>query len=198
MNYKSYLAELLGTFTLTLVVWFGIAFTMPLSTPVAAAVTLGLFVYTVGSLSGAHLNPAVTIALLTVEKIKPKDAGFYIAAQAVGATLAMLVGANVLSEGVRLGSDVSVLEGLGEIVGSFIFVFGIASVAAKNVSDGARGVVVGGSLLLGIYLATGFTSNGILNPAVAWGIGSFNPMYILGPIIGAVGAVWCYRWLHSR
>lgn len=196
MNYKAYAAELLGTFTLTFVVWLGTAYEMPLSTPVAAAITLGLFVYTIGTISGSHINPAVTIALLSVNKIKVKDAGMYIVAQVIGAAIAMLLGAQ-FTEGVTIGSDISLLEGIGEILGSFVFIFGIASVVNKGVHEAVRGLVIGGSLLLGIYIASAF-SNGILNPAVAWGVGSFNPMYLLGPVIGGVAAVWAHQWLSAK
>lgn len=196
MNYKAYFAELLGTFTLTFVVWLGTAYTMPLTPPVAAAITLGLFVYTIGTISGSHINPAVTIALLSVNKIKAKDAGLYIVAQVIGAGIAMLLGAQ-FTKGVAMGSDISLLEGIGEILGSFVFIFGIASVVNKGVHEAVRGLVVGGSLLLGIYIASAF-SNGILNPAVAWGVGSFNPMYLLGPVIGGVAAVWAHQWMTSK
>ncbi len=61
--------------------------------------------------------------------------------------------------------------------------------------SGLSGVVVGGSLLLGIAIAAGFGSNGVLNPAVAFGIGSFGLMYIAGPILGAVCGMQAYKRL---
>lgn len=64
--YKKYFAELVGTFTLSFVVFEAVAagVAVPLPVPVIAALTLGLFVYTIGSILGCHLNPAVTVGFL--------------------------------------------------------------------------------------------------------------------------------------
>ena len=55
--------------------------------------------------------------------------------------------------------------------------------------------MVGGSLLLGITVAVLLGSNGMLNPAVAFGTGSFGIMYVLGPVIGAVLGMQAYKRL---
>ncbi len=195
-NYQRYLAEALGTFTLTFVVWLSVAFSMPFPTPVMAALTLGLFVYTVGGLSGTHINPAVTIAMLSIERIKLLDAFFYIVAQFAGAALAMLLGGALSGQAVSIPHENLLVVGVAEAMGAFILTFGIAAVVEKKVDALASGIVIGGSLLLGIYLAVPF-SNGILNPAVAFGVRSFGAMYILGPIVGAVAGAWAVRFLYS-
>ena len=80
--YKKYLAEFIGTFGLAFVVLLVGAVGMPGSlVAVVAALTLGLFVYTIGPVSGCHINPAVTLAQLSVKKITAKDALFYILIQ---------------------------------------------------------------------------------------------------------------------
>ena len=88
---------------------------------------------------------------------------------------------------------------LVEAIGAFVFVFGVSSVVWKKVDDDMSGLVIGGSLLLGIMLTGGF-SFGILNPAVALGVG-LNAVgvaiYFIGPVIGALGGVWAYRWLRE-
>jgi glycerol uptake facilitator-like aquaporin len=61
----------------------------------------------------------------------------------------------------------------------------------------ASGLVIGGSLFLGIHFAA-HTSNGVLNPAVALGIGSFSLAYIWGPIAGAIVGALLYRLLSSK
>lgn len=181
---RIYLAELLGTFGLTLAVALSLASGSTVATPVVAALTLGLFVYTLGPISGAHLNPAVTIGLWSVRQIEPTKAAGYILAQLVGAGLAFIL-ARAMAPAAVLVVNNSLLVGLAELIGAFFFVFGIAAVVSGKVPSSLSGVVVGGSLLLGITLAS-ITSNGVLNPAVALGIGSFNVMYLLGPILGAV------------
>ncbi len=197
MKYHSYLAELLGTFVLTLSVGLSITFALPLSTPVIAALTLGLFVYTVGGISGAHLNPAVTIALLSVNKIKPKDAGMYVFAQLVGATLALTVIPVLTGQTLpELPKENLLSVGLAEAIGAFLLAFGVSAVVWNKVHESAAGLVIGGSLLLGLFIASGM-SNAVLNPAVAWGIGSFTPMYILGPLVGAVGGAWGFKKLAN-
>ena len=182
---KKYIAEALGTGTLALVVGLSLSGDFPVSTPVLAALVLGLFVYSVGHVSGTHINPAVTIGLWSIEKINTTEAGKYIIAQLLGAGAAMLLLQNLMmGETMMIGGDFS--TGLAEAMGAFFFTFGIASVVYGRAASNFSGMVVGGSLLLGITVAALMGSNGVINPAVALGIGSFGTMYILGPIVGAV------------
>jgi glycerol uptake facilitator protein len=194
MELRRLLAEALGTFLLSLAVWASLAFAMPLATPIVAALTLGICVYTLGGISGAHLNPAVTIGLLSINKIKPPDAVSYIIAQFVGAIAAVAVGSMLDAEGVRVGYENALLIGLAEAIGTFILLFGVCSVVYKKVDDAAIGLVIGSSLLLGIFFAAS-VGNAVLNPAVAFTIGSFGTMYIFGPILGAIGGAWAYKSL---
>ena len=196
MKIQRYLAEVLGAFCLTLGVWLSVGFTMPAATPVVAALTLGLFVFTVGHISGSHLNPAVTLGLLSIKKISVQDAALYIVSQFIGAVLAMVFGRIVTGDVVRVAASMTPTAGVGEALGTFILVFGICSVVYKRVKMEHAGFVIGGSLLLGIYLAS-VMSNGVVNPAVALGIGSFNVMYVLGPIVGAVLGAQAYKYLSE-
>jgi aquaporin Z len=191
---KKYIAEALGTFALVLVVGLSLKVGFVISTPLLAGLVLALFVYSIGHISGTHINPAVTIGLWSIGKIKISDASMYVASQLIGALLAMIfinntVGAPVLN----VISSMPVF--LAELFGVFFFTFGIASVVYGKTPVDASGLVVGGSLILGIAIAATLGSNGVLNPAVAFGIGSLNIMYILGPIVGSVAGMNAYKYL---
>ena len=196
MSYRPYLAELLGTFTLALVVWLSVAFQMPFSTPVMAALTLGLFVYTVGGISGAHLNPAVTLGMLSIHTIKTNDAIFYIISQFLGAALALILGTLLTGEIASVPTDSSMMVGVSEAIGTFFLAFAVAAATRQKIDPAVSGIVVGGSLFIGIYMAFPF-GNAVLNPAVALGIGSFSSMYILGPVVGAVAGAWALDKLYG-
>ena len=193
---NKYIAELLGTFGLTLVVLLSLNGTFPVPTAVMAALTLGLFVYTIGHISGTHINPAVTLGLLSIKKIGLIDASWYIVAQFVGAGLAMFVSALFIGIPTLIIVANTVTVGLFEFIGVFFFAFGIASVVSGKAPASLSGFIVGGSLLLGISLAS-FKSNGVLNPAVAFGIGSFSLMYVVGPIIGSIVGMQVFKFLNG-
>ncbi len=191
MIIKKCIAELIGTLILTLAVSLSLAGNFPVPTPVIAGLALGLCVYTLGSISGAHLNPAVTLGIMSIRKIPLKDGAFYIAAQMAGAVLAMLIAGQlvVMRELPVLDTPMTVIS---EMTGAFILAFGVAAAVHGNITQGASGLTVGGSLLLGISMAT--ASNGVLNPAVALGIGSFSISYLIGPVAGAVLAMQIYKF----
>jgi len=191
---RKYIVEFLGTFTLTFAVFVSIANESTM-TPVIAMLTLGLFVYSIGHVSGCHINPAVTVGLFSLGKIQLQDAIAYIVAQFAGAFAASAVVMGVFgisALGLTVESSVAVM--MAEAIGMMLFTFGIASVVYGKASEHMSGIVVGGSLLLGIIAAT-VASNGVLNPAVALGIGSFNLMYVAGPILGGIVGFQLYKAL---
>lgn len=195
--YQKYLAEYFGTLTLTLVVILSLAGIFPIATPVLAAITLGLFVYSVGHISGTHINPAVTIGLWTIKKIDSSDALSYIMVQVFGAITALIL---TLFMGIsyEVIAENNLMIGIAETAGMILFSFGIASVVFGNVHKAVSGVVVGGSLFMGIAIAALMGSNGVLNPAVAVGIKSFSLMYMFGPIVGSVIGMKLYEFIDSN
>src|SRR3989344_6229555 len=200
---KKYTAEFFGTLVLSLIVILSVSGVALKTTPVLAAITLGLFVYTIGSVSGCHINPAVTFGLWVLGKIKQNEAISYIAAQVIGAMSAVGI-AWVLVEDLsrkisvvqeRVGNDPMI--GLAEVLGAVIFGFGIMSVVSGKVKQELSGVVIGGSLLLGITIA-GSLSNGILNPALNVALGSIDVMHMVGPLIGMVLGMKAFLYLQSK
>lgn len=197
MKYHAYAAELVGTFLLAFMVHMGVGGQLPVPTPVIAGLTLGLVVYMFGAISGAHVNPAVTIALASIRKISPKDAGFYIVAQLIGGFLALLAGNYLLGSQLSVVADTTLIIGIAEAIGAAILVLGVSSVVHGKVTQGASGLTIGSALALGV-LAASAQSNGVLNLAVALGIGSVSLAYVLGPIVGGLVAAWGYRALVSK
>ncbi|MES3005979.1 MAG: aquaporin [Patescibacteria group bacterium] len=197
---KPFIVEFFGTFALSLIVMLSVmAAQFPISTPFLAAFTLGLFVYTVGHIGGVHLNPAVTIAILSIRKIHWRTAVFYIISQFAGAALAILV---AYGFGIGQADATSIPNNLrvalGEAIGALFFLFGIASVVYGRVSSNLSGIVIGGSLVIGSAFAAILGVGGLLNPAIAFTIGAFNLAYIIGPIVGAVVGAQIYTYLSEK
>lgn len=194
--YKQAVAESLAAFVLTFAISVSLQSETLVPTPVIAAAVVGVFVYTIGGLSGAQINPAVTIALLAINKIGKIPAIVYIVAQCVGAGLAAILVASIGGSAPFTVGNESIQIILGEALGTFILMFGITAVVMKKVHENVSGIVIGSSLLVGIVVAA-VLSGGVLNPAVALGLGATSFSYLLAPIAGGVAGSLFYRALHS-
>lgn len=198
MHMHKYFAEAVGTFALSLAVLTALHSALPVPAAILAALTVGIFVYAIGPISGCHINPAVTVAALSLRLIKARDAAGYVIAQALGATVAFFTASlafGAMPDGAGAVNDFSVL--VAEILGTFFLTFGIAAVIFNKVPHAASGLTIGGSLLLGVMIASGMGSLGILNPAVAFALGEFNALYLFGPLLGGVLGMWAYRILTA-
>lgn len=196
-------AEFFGTALLT----FSIlavsrsAIGVPYFVALGVGLTLALIVLMVGSVSGAHVNPAVTIGMWTIKKIKTLDAVLYIAAQFIGAVATYklyeyLVGQTIQSIA-PAKFDWRIL--VAEAVGTFVFTFGIAAAVFQKYTDGLKAATIGVALAIGIIVA-GVASNGILNPAAALGVlgvQSWDRAYVAGPIIGGIIGINLYVLLFA-
>ncbi len=193
-KYRAYAAELVGTFLLAFMVHLGVGSDLPVPTPVIAGLTLGLIVYMFGAVSGAHVNPAVTLGLASIGKISPKEAGAYVLAQLVGGFIALLVGNWLLGDKLSVIAGNTPMIGAAEAIGAAVLVLGVSSVVFGKTPKEASGLTIGTALTLGA-LAASSVSNGVVNPAVALGIGSLSVAYVIGPIVGGIVAAWSYRAL---
>lgn len=191
-------SEFLGTavLTMTILAVTHSQLSLPYFVAMAAGLSLIVMVVALSGISGALFNPALTIGLWTVRKLKTLQAVSYIIAQFAGAAAAWYLFVyftkihNVQNNGAY---DARVL--VAETVGTFIFAFALASALYQRVSLGLKAAMVGGGLIIGSLVAT-LGSAGILNPAVAlslhqWGWGT----YVLGPILGAVVGFNLYNLL---
>ncbi|MCB9808857.1 aquaporin [Candidatus Nomurabacteria bacterium] len=197
-------AEMFGTLILSLVVLMSLMSGIPgLLVALFAGLTLTLFVYTIGHISGTHINPGVTIGAFLINKIDWKDALVYLAAQFAGAGVALAIAAGFAPEpglGAFFAQVAPTVEntirvGLAEAIGMVIFTFGIASVVYGRNEKGASGFIIGASLFMGLLVALMIGSAGVLNPAVGLAVGHFNAMYILGPIVGSIVGMWLFTLL---
>ena len=166
---KKYLAELIGTFALVFigcgsVVMAGekIGF---LGIALAFGVTVLVMVYAIGSISGCHINPAITVSMLVAGRIKIKDTIAYVIAQCLGAVLASYL-VLVIARG-RAGY-ISLFSGLGqngygvhspmgyslvacfiaEIIFTAIFLFVIFGSTTKDAPKGFAGIAIGLTLTI--------------------------------------------------
>lgn len=192
---KACIAEAIGTFLLAAGVAESIALPgIGIPTVLVAGLILGTMVYTIGGISGAHINPAVTISLLSVGKIKIDQAIMYIAAQLVGGALALYCQMNHYPVSVSVAITNLPLAVMSEMAGAFILVWGVSSVVNGKVQDAASGLTIGSSLTIGAMFAT-MGSLGIINPAVAVGLGIYSPVYLLAPVVGGILSAQLYKWM---
>lgn len=195
---QQYVAEFLGTALLTFAVTLNLGYgELILSTPVLAALVLGFLVYTIGKVSGANVNPAVTLGLFLTGNLHYKTAIFYILAQVTGAMFAVAAYINLKLTLPAVYSVDAKTYFIMEMLGTAILAFAVMNVANKKVSDGASGLVVGGGLLVGIALSANY-SLGILNPAISVSWQLVNYTYLLAPFFGAIIAAFFYKLLNWK
>lgn len=168
------------------------------------AVTMG--VYAVGSVSGAHLNPAVTIGMALAGQFAWGDVPLYILAQMIGAFLGAVIvyfhylphwkatddsGAKlgVFSTGPAIYHPFSNL--LSEMIGTFILVLGLLTIGANKFTEGLNPLIVG-FLILSIGLSLGGTTGYAINPARDLGP---RIAHALLPIAGKGSSNWKYAWI---
>src|SRR5262245_38104705 len=193
---NKYIAEFVGTFLLAFAVGATLTGKFAMPTPVVAAVTLGVLVYVFGGISGAHINPAITLGILSVGRIEALEAINYIVAQLAGAGVAIVASVMVMSPVPAQVTDTPRVF-LGEVLGTFCLAIGVASAVFRKASELASGLTIGGSLFLGISVASS-GSSGVLNPAVAMGTGSMSIGYVVGPVFGSIVAFQLYRYLAGQ
>lgn len=194
-HWKKYIVEMIGAGLLTYTILTSLDSPFVAFTPAIAGLTLGLFVYTMGGVSGAHINPAVTLGLWSVKKINTGDAMNYVIFQLVGAVVA----AGIFKYSFGMPSvDTSFGFGMlvAEAAGTAVFLLGVSAVVHERAPHYASGMIIGGSLTLGILFASRWGA--ILNPAVAVGLGAVSVVHIVGPVLGAIASCMGYRWLIQK
>ncbi len=186
-KFRPYIAEIIGTFILAAAV--GASGQTSVATPLVAGITLLTLVYILGPVSGAHVNPAVTAGLWSIGAVKTPEALKYIVSQLIGGLLAYL--ALTTFSGLPMPTASLIDGSVGELLGAAILAMGVATVVKGKVADAATGLAVGFSLFTGVLVAS-MGSPGVVNPAVALGLGAWQMepvalvVFVLMPLIGGV------------
>ncbi len=212
---KKYLAEIIGTFALVFCGTGAIIIDQETGgaiTHAGIAVTFGLIVaamiYAVGNISGAHLNPAVTIGFWMAKEFPAKEILPYVFSQAIGAFLASFILHFLFPLNDTLGSTLPaglpMQSFILEIILMFLLMFVILQVAKGSKEQGMfAGIAIGGVVLLEAMFAgpiSGASMNPIrsLAPAIVSGHTEHVWVYLTAPVLGVILAVIAWTVLKPK
>jgi aquaporin Z len=200
---KRYLMEFVGTFFLV------VAITL-IGNPITIGLMLMAMIYVGGHISGAHFNPAISFACFIQNKLRLADMGWYIAAQSLGACLAVWLFSLITNTPYA----VEMIPGnlvIGPMVIEALLVNVLCWVyLTMNFTNRYRESTIPG-IVIGLTLMAIVAAGGIFNPAVAIAStvsslireGSIGEMgsilvYIVGPLLGAVGASFKFGYFKPE
>ena len=208
---RKYVAEFIGTFALVfcgtgaIIVdqqtggslgFIGISF--------AFGMIITAMIYIFGSISGAHINPAVTIAFAIGKLMTKEDVIYYILSQILGAILASSLLHFMFPENTTLGITLptgSLLQSfIIETILTFFLMLTILGVTSQKETTALAGIVIG-LLIVGIIQFSGPISGGSFNPARSIGPALISGhlstlwLYLIAPTLGAILAVFTWNFL---
>lgn len=218
---KKYICEFIGTLVLVL---FGCGIAVVsggnlVATSLAFGLSIVAMAYVIGNVSGCHVNPAVSLAMLVSKKMTLTDFVGYVVAQVLGAVAGSAILYGILSGSVlgaaNVGAngfgDASAL-GIGmvaaiavEVILTFVFIYTILGVTSDESKSNVAGIVIGATLtfvhLLGINL-TGTSVNPArsLSAAIFQGGTALSQVwvFIVAPLVGALLAAVVYKVLNEK
>ena len=218
---RKYIAEFIGTMTLVL---FGTGIAvLSGGNLVATSLAFGLAIvasaYVIGNISGCHVNPAVSLAMLVSGKMNRKDFCFYVIAQILGAIAGTAVLYLILSStnigtlelgangyGSLSASGISLLGAIvTEVVLTCMFVYTILGVTSDESKSSVAGIVIGLTLAFVHLLGIGLTGTSVnparsLAPALFVGGTALKQVwvFIVAPLVGAVIASLVFKYLNRE
>lgn len=226
-NFKKYLAEFIGTMVLvifgcgsavaanTLLGTAGIGLPLAFSTLLIAfafGLSIVAMAYSIGNVSGCHINPAVSLAMFISGKLSGKDFIGYLAAQFVGGIagagiLCVMFGSNAAlgqngygeASALGVGAGVALLV---EVILTFVFVLLILGVTSKKENSRCAGLMIGLTLTLVHILGIPFTGTSVnparsFGPALLAGGAALSQVwvFILAPLVGSALAAVVWRFI---
>jgi aquaporin Z len=209
------ISELIGTFALVFCGTGAIVIDQQTGggvTHVGVAITFGLIVmamiYTLGDVSGAHINPAVSIAFTLAGRLPVKALGFYIVSQIAGAFLASITLKFLFPANDLLGTTLPAGTAWQSFVLEFLLTYFLMLVII-NVATGPKeqglfaGIAIGSVILLEAMFAgpiCGASMNPArsLAPAVVSGHTETLWVYLIAPVTGAALAIPTWKYLHAK
>ena len=211
---KKYVSEFLGTFALTFFAC-GVAVLLGCNTVsgvIATSLAFGLVIIVMAYISGCHLNPAVSVAMMLDNRMTTQEMIYYIVSQVLGALTGSLLlgiclgdfanlGANsfggVLPNGIEVTPYIALLV---ESILSFIFILVILVVTKRKECSNYAGIIIGLTLILVHLIGISFTGTSVnparsIAPALLQGGDALLQvwLFILAPIIGSLCAVLFYN-----
>ena len=216
--FKKCTAEFIGTFVLVFFACGTAAVvgcsaangTGYLLTALAFGLVIVAMAYSIGNVSGCHINPAVSIAMLVSGKLSVKDFIGYVVAQFLGATAGAAALMGIVGKDSGLGANALYKGEIGssfviEIILTFVFVLAILGVTSKKENGAVAGIVIGLSLTLVHILGISFTGTSV-NPARSFGPALFVGgdalsnvwVFIAAPLVGGVLAALVYKFLDGK
>lgn len=202
---NKYVTELIGTFFLVLTIGCtvvpGSAGVIP---PLAIGAALMVMIFAGGHISGAHYNPAVTLAVFLRGRCSAADVAPYMVCQVVGAAAAAAVVGFLYGSGKPMAID----KVPQAIVAEFLYTFALAYVvlnvatAKANANNSFYGLAIGMTVMAGAF-SVGGISGGAFNPAVAVGVGIMNLVsisdiwiHLVGDFAGGAAAAFVFKFLN--
>lgn len=214
ISLRKYIAEFLGTFMLVFCGTGSVIVNAQsngslglLGISVVFGIIVSVIIYIFGNISGAHINPAVTIALAIGKLMPKKDIIYYIIFQILGAILASYLLKFMFPENITLGTTLPTGEILQsfiiELILTFILMLTILGITSQKETTSLSGIVIG-AIIIALILFSGPISGGSLNPArsLAPALISGNLtslwIYLFAPTLGAVIAILSWKILTPK
>lgn len=218
---KKYVAEMIGTMVLVLMGCGSTVFAGAVQ-PFASVGTLGVafafglavltMVYTIGKISGCHINPAITLGMLLSKRISGKDAGMYMVFQVIGA----IIGSSILYILAKDSGSVTTFTGangytnvlpafVAETVFTFIFLLVVLGSTSKGANTKFAGIAIGLALVLIHIVCIPITGTSV-NPARSIGPALFQGgealsqlwLFIVAPFLGAAIAAVVWKGIDTE